>query len=280
VITDAWVAVVAVIALSQCAVLATSVYLHRTLAHRALVMHPVADVAFRTVLWLTTGLRRREWVAVHRKHHAFTDRNGDPHSPRLLGLWRILLFNVHYYMREARNPETLARFAPDIPDDRLERAIFSRGWAGLALGIALLCLILGTSLGLLVALAHAVLYVVVVAPLINGIGHWRGGQNFANTARNSRVLAWMTGGESLHNNHHAHPRAPKFSVRRSEFDPSWMGIRVLAALRMVIIVGSPVRLSPVDRVNITQPAARHPPGRDAPRITTTSKWTPSTPSSG
>ena len=82
----------------------TSVYLHRALAHRSLTVHPVADVCFRTVLWLTTGQRRREWVAVHRKHHTFTDREGDPHSPRLLGFWRLQFLNAYYYAREAKNP--------------------------------------------------------------------------------------------------------------------------------------------------------------------------------
>jgi len=241
--TDVLIAVVVALALTQFAVLATSVYLHRALTHRSLVVHPVADAVFRSVLWLTTGQRRREWVAVHRKHHTFTDRDGDPHSPRLLGLWRILLFNVHYYMREARNPETLATFAPDIADDRLERTIFAWGWAGPIVGIGLLCLIFGVALGLAIALTHAVLYVFVVAPLINGVGHWRGGHPFGNTARNSRVLAWITGGESLHNNHHAHPRAPKFSMRRSEFDPSWPLIRALGALRLVTVVGTAVRVS-------------------------------------
>src|SRR2546427_12835745 len=91
-----------VIALTQTAVFATSVYLHRTLAHRALTVRPFADVLFRTVLWLTTGQRRQEWVAVHRKHHAFTDREGDPHSPRLLGLWRWPRLYAHFYQRGAR----------------------------------------------------------------------------------------------------------------------------------------------------------------------------------
>jgi stearoyl-CoA desaturase (Delta-9 desaturase) len=238
-----WIVPVVAVALTQIAVIATSVYLHRTLAHRALAVHPVAELVFRTVLWLTTGQRRQQWVAVHRKHHAFTDREGDPHSPRLLGFWRIQLLNVAYYMREARNPETIRKFAPDIIEDRLERALFSWGLLGLGLGITLLCLVLGLWPGLIAAAAHAILYVFVVAPIINGIGHWRGAQNFQNTAYNSSALAWMTGGESLHNNHHAHPRAPKFSVRRSEFDPSWLVVRVLAAIRLVRIVGAPVSLS-------------------------------------
>jgi stearoyl-CoA desaturase (delta-9 desaturase) len=238
-----WITPLVAIVVTQVAVLATSIYLHRGLAHRALVVHPLADVLFRIVLWLATGQRRQEWVAVHRKHHTFTDREGDPHSPRLLGVWSVQLLNVYYYMREVRNPETIQKFAPDILEDRLDRAVFSRGWVGLGLGIALLCLVLGVWPGLIAALAHAVLYVFVIAPLINGLGHWRGAQNFRNTAYNSRVLAWVTGGESLHNNHHAHPRAAKFSVRRFEFDPSWPVIRVLAAVKLVVVIGASVRLS-------------------------------------
>jgi len=205
-------------------------------------VHPVADVVFRAILWLTTGQRRREWVAVHRKHHAFTDRTGDPHSPRLIGFWRLQLLNAYYYAREARNPETLAKFAPDIPEDGLDRAVFSRGWVGPFVGIALLCLLLGFWAGLVSAAVHAVLYVLVLAPLINVLGHWRGVKNYENTAYNWPSLSWLTGGESLHNNHHAHPRAPKFSVRRFEFDPSWLLIRALSAVRLVVIVGVSVKL--------------------------------------
>src|SRR6266545_898151 len=121
----------AVIVLTQTAVFATSVYLHRTLAHRALTVRPFADVLFRTVLWLTTGQRRQEWVAVHRKHHAFTDREGDPHSPRLLGLWRVQLLNAYYYQREARNPDTIKKISPKTdwiaPFSR--RGWWVRGWA-------------------------------------------------------------------------------------------------------------------------------------------------------
>jgi len=226
----------------------TSVYLHRALAHRALRLHPVTDVCFRALLWLTTGQNRREWVAVHRKHHKFTDRTGDPHSPKMLGFWQVQLFNVYYYVREAKNPDTIRTFAPDLSEDRWDRVIFAWGRMGLAVGIGLLCLTLGVWPGLIVAFTHAALYVFVLAPLINGLGHWRGAQNFANTAYNSRLLAFVTGGESLHNNHHAHPRAPKFSMRRLEFDPSWAVIRCLALLGLVVIVGGPVRLPQPARV--------------------------------
>jgi stearoyl-CoA desaturase (delta-9 desaturase) len=237
-----WIAPFVALGLTQIAALATSVYLHRTLAHRSLAVHPMADALFRAVLWLTTGQDRRQWVAVHRKHHAFTDCAGDPHSPRLLGFWRVQLLNVYYYAREARNPETLKKYAPDIKPDRLDRVLFSHGSLGLGVGVALLGLLLGLWAGMLAAGLHAVLYVFVLAPLINGLGHWRGSQNFQNTAYNSRIMAWLTGGESLHNNHHAHARSPKFSMRRWEFDPSWQVIRILVAARLAAVLRPPVRL--------------------------------------
>ena len=241
--TSLWSVPLAAVVLAQIPVIATSMYLHRALAHRSLAVHPAADLLFRTVLWLTTGQDRREWVAVHRKHHAFTDRDGDPHSPRLRGFWRVQFLNAYYYMQEARNPETIRRFASDIREDRWDRAVFSWGWVGLGLGTTLLCLALGLWPGIIAASVHSVLYVFVLAPLINGLGHWRGAQNFSNTAYNAPVLAWVTAGESLHNNHHAHPRSPKFSVRRLEFDPSWLVIRALATVGLVVITGTPVTLA-------------------------------------
>lgn len=238
-----WLVPAGAVVVTQLALIATSVYLHRALAHRSVTVSPAADLVFRTVLWLTTGQNRQEWVAVHRKHHAYTDREGDPHSPRLFGFWRVQLLNVIYYMREASNPDTIDKFARDVAPDRLDRALFSRGMVGLGLGTALLCAVLGLWPGLIAAGVHFVLYVFVAAPLINGLGHWRGAQNFhSNTAYNSRVLAWLTAGESLHNNHHAHPRAPKFSMQRFEFDPSWVVIRLMAAVGLAVVVGAPVRV--------------------------------------
>ena len=113
---------IASIILTQIAIFSTSIYLHRTLAHRALSPRPIVDFLFRAALWLLTGQDRQQWVAVHRKHHTFTDKEGDPHSPLLLGFWKVQLWNVYYYIQEARNPQTIAKFAPDLGPDRLERA--------------------------------------------------------------------------------------------------------------------------------------------------------------
>ena len=156
-LNHAWLVPIAAVLLTQAAVLATSIYLHRALAHRSLSLHPLADLCFRIVLWLTTGQRRQEWVAVHRKHHTFTDRDGDPHSPLIFGFWKVQIFNVYYYIREARNQETLEKFAPDLSEDRWDRLIFSWGWSGLGLGTALLCLALGFWGGLIAMVSHWVL---------------------------------------------------------------------------------------------------------------------------
>src|SRR5256885_4830391 len=177
------------VVLTQVAVLATSIYLHRALAHRALVVHPAADALFRIVLWLTTGQQRQQWVAVHRKHHAFTDRMGDPHSPRLLGVWRVLLLNAYYYAREARDPETLRVFARDLPHDRLDRLVLRHGWLGLGLGITGLCLALGVWAGLVAAALHAILYVGVLPPPLHGVGDWGGSPELGQTPLQPPLLA-------------------------------------------------------------------------------------------
>ena len=129
-------AMLATLLVTQAAIIATSVYLHRGLAHRALKLHPFADWIFRCILWISTGQNRREWVAVHRKHHAFTDKEGDPHSPLMYGFWKIQLWNVYYYVREARNPETIARWAKDIKDDMWDRVLFNWGTVGGVVGVS------------------------------------------------------------------------------------------------------------------------------------------------
>ena len=223
--------VVAVI-LIQVAVFSTTIYLHRTATHRSLLLHPFAAWMFRLALWITTGLSTKEWVAVHRKHHAFTDQEGDPHSPALMGFWSVQLGNVFHYAKEAKNPEVVERYARDIRDDWWDRWIFNYGLVGPVVGIVALCVIIGIGWGLLAASIHAVMYVFVLSPSINGLCHHVGYRNFDNTATNLQFLALLTGGEGLHNNHHEYPRSPKFSFRVNEIDPAWPIIKLLVALRL------------------------------------------------
>jgi len=218
--------------LIQVAVFSTTIYLHRSATHRALVLHPAVAWMFRFALWLTTGISTKEWVAVHRKHHAFTDEEGDPHSPALMGFWSVQLGNVFHYMKEARNQEVIDRYARDIKDDVWDRLLFNHGTAGLVVGVVAICAILGIGWGLLVSGIHAVMYVFVLSSSINGLCYAVGYKNFDNTATNLRLLALITGGEGLHNNHHGFPRSPKFSFRLTELDPAWPIIKLLTLLRL------------------------------------------------
>lgn len=226
------VSLVAALIVIQAAVFSTTIYLHRAATHRALVLHPAAAFVFRLLLWLTTGLSTRQWVAVHRKHHAFTDEVGDPHSPYLEGFWPVQLGNIFYYLRESRKPDIVEKYARDIKEDVWDRLLFNHGLIGLGIGIATLCLTLGVGWGLLAAGVHAFTYVFVLSSSINGLCHHVGYKNFDNTATNLRFLALLTGGEGLHNNHHGFPRSPKFSLRRTEIDPAWPIIRLLTLLKL------------------------------------------------
>jgi stearoyl-CoA desaturase (delta-9 desaturase) len=217
-------------AVTQVAVLSTTIYLHRTATHKALELNPTVAWLFKFALWMTTGLATKEWVAVHRKHHAFTDEEGDPHSPKLLGFWQVQLGNVYYYIREAKKTDVIERYARDINEGWWDHHVFKYGIAGLTFGTVLLCLIIGPWWGLLAAGIHAVMYVFVLSSSINGLCHHAGYRNFDNTATNIRLIALLTGGEGLHNNHHGHPRSPKFSWRKSEIDPAWPFIKLLTAL--------------------------------------------------
>jgi stearoyl-CoA desaturase (delta-9 desaturase) len=224
-------AVVVSTLITQATVFSTTIYLHRTVTHRSLVLHPAVSWLFRFWLWMTTGLVVREWVAVHRKHHAHTDEEGDPHSPHLEGFWSVQLGNVFHYMQELKTPGLVEKYAKDVKTDGWDR-LFDRGWLGLVFGTAALCVVLGLGWGLLAAGLHAVMYVFVLSASINGLCHYIGYRNFENTATNIRLIAWLTGGEGLHNNHHGYPRSPKFSFRRDEFDPAWPVIKLLTALKL------------------------------------------------
>lgn len=219
-------AVLTGLGLSQMATLVTTVYLHRTLSHRAMTLAPGVARLFRLVTWFTTGIRPRQWVAVHRKHHAFTDVEGDPHSPVLEGFAMVQFGNVALYRRVAADEATVARYARDIPADRWDRLLLDRALVGLSLGIGVLILLFGVGAGLLAAAVHTVSYLLLNAA-VNAVGHTYGSQPHPNGARNSQALAWVTMGEGLHNNHHAAPTSARLALASGEIDPAWWLVRLL-----------------------------------------------------
>lgn len=240
---------IAAFCVTQLAIVATTVYLHRGLAHRALSVHPAAAVPFRFVIWITTGMRPREWVAVHRKHHAATDTPDDPHSPLQVGFWRVQLNNVGLYKSAARDEANARKYARDLPQDRLDQFAFDHALVGLGIGIAILVVVmalLGFPLwvGFLAAGLHAVMYV-MLSGAINAVGHTYGKQPYDNSATNMQTLALMTGGEGLHNNHHAAPTSARFALHRGEIDPGWIVVRLLASVRLATVRHDDVKLKQV-----------------------------------
>jgi len=230
VLKDFLIALAVSIVAIQIMVFCTTIYLHRSATHRALTLHPLAQWLFRFFTWMTTGIVPRGWVAVHRKHHAHTDEEGDPHSPKIAGFWHVQLGNVFYYIKESRNEETVATYAKDLVESDLwDRALFNHGSFGLVVGTAVACSLLGWW-GLFTVAFAGFMYIFVLSSSINGLCHRFGYKNFDNTAGNFRSIALITGGEGLHNNHHGRPRAAKFSVRPSEIDPAWPVIRTLELL--------------------------------------------------
>lgn len=238
--TTLLIALLVTLAAAQLSSYSTTIYLHRTMAHKGLKLHPAVAFLMQFQLWLMTGIVTREWVAVHRKHHHFTDEDGDPHSPYLKGLWNVLLWNAFYYAREANRPEVLEKYTRDIPQTRVEK-MFSRGWMGLVSGMLLFVgLFSWIAPGLVGVLVGAVVFVlqgvtyVSLSAVINGACHVIGYRNYGNTATNLRFVAWLTGGEGLHNNHHQYPASSKFSMNRKklEVDPAWAVIRILERFRL------------------------------------------------
>src|SRR5947208_3713146 len=211
---------------TQASVLATTVYLHRVLAHRSLTLRPPLTLAFRAVLWITTGITPRAWVAVHRKHHAFSDTPQDPHSPVVLGFWAVQLGNVKLYRDTIRDGVTVPKYSRDLPPDRLDRMLFDHAFAGLAVGIGFLMVVLGPLSGLLAAGIHTVAYLSISAA-VNAVGHTVGQRPYDNLATNNQWLAWISGGEGLHNNHHAAPTSARFALAGGQIDPGWWLLRLL-----------------------------------------------------
>jgi stearoyl-CoA desaturase (Delta-9 desaturase) len=221
---------------------ATTVYLHRALAHRALTLRRPAAELFRFITWVTTGIRPRQWVAVHRKHHAFTDVEGDPHSPVLNGWLKVQILNVAMYRREARNRETIARYAKDLPPTPMDRLFYDHAVFGLALGVGVLTVAFGWQVGLLAAFIHVNVYLGGSAA-VNAIAHHFGRRPYDNSAGNLQWLAFVTAGEGLHNNHHAAPTSAKLAHRWFEIDWGWYVIKVLTWLRLAKVRLTELRLT-------------------------------------
>ena len=227
-----WGYVIVTLVLTHITIASVTIFLHRSQAHRGLDLHPIVSHFFRFWLWLTTGMITKEWVAIHRKHHAKVETVDDPHSPQVRGIRKVLFEGTELYRAEARNLETLERYGHGTPDDWLERHVY----AGHAmLGIAAMLIVnvaLFGAIGITIWAVQMLWIPVTAAGIINGLGHYWGYRNFACNDASTNIVPWgiLIGGEELHNNHHAYGTSAKLSSRWWEVDIGWMYIRILQSL--------------------------------------------------
>lgn len=236
-----WQMVLYVLITTHITICGVTIFLHRCQSHRALDLHPAVAHFFRFWLWFNSRIITKQFVSIHRKHHAKCETQDDPHSPHFLGLKALLLRGTELYRIEAQNEETMVKYGHGTPDDWLERQLYSRYPV---LGVLLLLLLDLCLFGVIGATVWAVQ--VVWAPflatgVINGVGHYWGYRNFETPDASANVVMWgvLIGGEELHNNHHTYPTSAKFSVKKYEFDIGWVYIALLARIGLAKVHKTP-----------------------------------------
>jgi stearoyl-CoA desaturase (delta-9 desaturase) len=238
----------------QVAMMTTTVYLHRYLAHGGVELRPEVRAIARVVLWLTTALKPRQWAQVHRYHHAAVDTADDPHSPLNFGgarrgAWQVFWRNGPLYTAATRDDRLAAKYR-DLTADRWDRWFFDRGELGLVIGIGIACTLmaflghwliggwLGVGIGIVVGLVASILHgtsYVLAGGAINGLGHANAiSRPQGGHARNMPVIAWLTVGEGWHRNHHAAENSPRLGYGH-QVDLGWLAICTLQRLRLARI---------------------------------------------
>ena len=224
-----WQVLLFALVVTHITIASVTIFLHRAQAHRALELHAIPSQFFRLWLWLTTGMVTKEWVAIHRKHHAKCETEDDPHSPQTRGIKAVLLTGSEMYRAEAKVEETISKFGHGTPVDWIERNLYTRfSWQGVGV-MLLINLALFGAIGAAVWALQMAWIPITAAGIINGIGHWWGYRNFEAPDASTNISPWgiLIGGEELHNNHHTYPTSAKLSVKPYEFDIGWVYIRAL-----------------------------------------------------
>ena len=242
--TSGWQIVAITLLFTHITIASVTIFLHRAQAHRALELHPLPAHFFRLWLWLTTGMVTKEWVAIHRKHHAKCETDEDPHSPQTRGIKTVLLQGSELYRTEAKNQDTLAKFGHNTPNDWIERNLYTRfSWQGVGLMLIINVILFG-AIGATIWAIQMAWIPITAAGIINGIGHWWGYRNFEASDASTNVSPWgiIIGGEELHNNHHTYPTSAKLSVKPYEFDIGWAYIRAMEIVGLAKVRKMPPRL--------------------------------------
>lgn len=240
-----WGYVLATLILTQITIASVTLYLHRCQTHKALTLHPTISHFFRLWLWLTTGMVTADWVAIHRKHHATTDVQGDPHSPAVLGIRKVFWEGAELYRAARKDRDLVAKYSHGTPTDWVERHLYSRYSSKGVIVMLLINLILFGLPGISIWGIQMMWIPIHAAGVINGIGHYWGYRNFECPDASTNIIPWgfWIGGEELHNNHHTFASSAKFSVKWWEFDIGWMYIRILSLLGLAKVRKLPPKLA-------------------------------------
>jgi len=219
-------------------IVCVTLFLHRGHAHKGIIFHPVLSHFMRFWLWLTTGMVTKQWVAIHRKHHRYSDEEGDPHSPHVFGIWRVFTQGARLYSLAAKDKDMVNQYGVGTPDDWLERNLYTPwNFLGILLMLVIDLLFFGPW-GLLVWGIQMLWVPFHAAGVINGLGHWWGYKNGPTRDKSRNLIPWgiIIGGEELHNNHHMNPARPKLSLKWYEFDIGWMWLRLFSLVGLAEIV--------------------------------------------
>ena len=239
-----WQIVLYTLATTHITIAAVTIFLHRAQAHRALDLHAIPSHFFRFWLWIGTGMVTKEWVAIHRKHHAKCETVDDPHSPQTRGLDTVMWRGAELYRAESKNMETIKKFGHGTPDDWMERNVYTRyGWQGVGL-MLILDLALFGALGAAVWAVQMLWIPFWAAGVVNGVGHYWGYRNFEAQDASTNLSPWgiIIGGEELHNNHPTCPTSAKFSVKPYEFDIGWVYISLMKKIGWATVKKVPPKL--------------------------------------
>jgi len=238
---------------TQLTIFSVTLYLHRSMAHRGVDFHPLVAHVFRFWTWLTTSMITKEWVAIHRKHHAKCETEEDPHSPVQKGIGNVFWRGVELY-REARGQrEDIEKYGKGCPDDWIERHLYT---PHATMGPTLLLFVSFALFGFAGVAIWAIQMLWIpfwAAGVVNGLGHWWGYRNFVTDDTATNLTPWgvWIGGEELHNNHHAFPSSAKFALRKWEFDIGWAVIKSCEKLGLARVLRVAPSLSV--RPNIAAP---------------------------
>ncbi len=235
--------ILATFILAQITIASVTLYLHRCQTHRSLTLHPIVSHFFRFWIWLTTAMVTSEWVAIHRKHHAMTDVEGDPHSPQVFSIKKVFWEVPELYRKAVKDKDIIEKYSHGTPNDWIERNLYSRYFNKGILLMFLIDLLLFGIPGITIW-AIQMIWIPLSAGVVNGVGHYWGYRNFECSDRSTNVfpLGFLIGGEELHNNHHTYASSAKFSVKWWEFDLGWLYIRCLCFLGLAKVKKLPPKL--------------------------------------